>query len=94
MSVTFENEQTHEMVLDPFSNGACNFVGTLKNIPSSVAVTGCLENPGDKMHITLFSEFNRNSPMYEVDYDGNVSVLENPFQYQTGFVFFITFYYY
>ena len=82
MKVTFENDETHEMILEPFSSSTCNFIGTLKNVPSSVAVTGCLEKPGDKMHITLMSEHNRNSPMYELDYDGNVSTLENPFKHQ------------
>ena len=88
MKVTFENGISHEMILEPYSDSACNFVGQLKNVPSSVAVTGCLENPDDKMHITLLSELNRNSPMYEVAYDGTVRALESPFQHQKGYLQF------
>merc|ERR1712018_518742 len=59
MSVTFENGATHEMVLEPYSKSPCNFIGYLKSQPdSSVAVTGCLANPEDKMHITLLSDLN------------------------------------
>ena len=40
ISVTFENGENHEMILEPYTNSPCNFIGTLKNLPSSVAVTG------------------------------------------------------
>ena len=85
MAVTFENGQTHEMILEPYSNSPCNFVGKLKNNDGTVAVTGCLDNPGDKMHITLLSDLNTKSSIYELNYDGEVTALENPFKYQTGF---------
>ena len=89
IAVTFQNGGTHEMILEPYTNSPCNFIGTLKNLPSSVAVTGCMNSPGDKMHITLLSELNQNSPMYEVDYDGYVANLANPFQHQKGCDFFL-----
>ena len=54
MTVTFENGKTYEMILEPYSESPCNFIGELKNEPgSAVGVTGCLNNPGDKMYITL-----------------------------------------
>jgi len=84
MSVTFENGATHEMVLEPYSKSPCNFIGQLKNQPdSSVAVTGCLNNPEDKMHITLLSELNTRSPTFVVDFNGLVTADENPFATQT-----------
>lgn len=83
ISVTFENGQTHEMVLEPYSNSPCKFIGELKNTPSSLAVTGCLNKPGDKMHITLLSHLNTRSAIYELDYYGNAIAQENPFKYQT-----------
>ena len=85
MSVTFENGATHEMVLEPYSKSPCNFIGQLKNQPdSSVAVTGCLNNPEDKMHITLLSDLNKRSPTFVVDFNGLVTADENPFATQTG----------
>ena len=84
MTVTFENGATHEMVLEPYSETPCNFIGQLKNSPSSLAVTGCMNNPDDKMHITLLSDLNTNSAIYELDYDGHVTALENPLNNQKG----------
>ena len=93
MSVTFENGETHAMVLEPYSESPCNFIGQLENQPSSVAVTGCMTNPGDKMHITLLSDLNTKSAMYSMDFDGHVTAHENPFKYQKGlklnFIFII-----
>jgi len=83
MTVTFENGVSHDMLLEPYSNSPCNFIGELKNQPSSLAVTGCLTNPGDKMHITLLSDLNTKHYLYEVDYEGHVTAQENPFKYQT-----------
>jgi len=82
MAVTFENGQAHEMILEPYSNSPCNFVGELKNNPGTVAVTGCLDKPGDKMHITVLSDLNTKSNIYELDYNGHATALENPFKYQ------------
>lgn len=83
MTVTFENGVSHDMLLEPYSNSPCNFIGELKNQPSSLAVTGCLNKPGDKMHITLLSDLNTKSCLYEMDYEGHVTAEENPFKYQT-----------
>jgi len=83
MSVTFENGDNHAMVLESYSNSPCNFIGQLKNVPSSLAVTGCMDNPGDKMHITLLSDLNTRATTYELDYEGQVTAQENPFKSQT-----------
>ena len=84
MSVTFDNGETHEMVLEPYSKSPCNFIGTLKNVPSSLAVTGCLNTLGDKMHITLLTPFKTKSSIYELDFTGAVTAQESPFKYQKG----------
>ena len=73
MAGTFENGQTHEMVLEPDSERPCNFIGQLKNMTSSLAVTGCLNTPEDKMHITFLSHLNTKPAMYEMDYVGHVT---------------------
>ena len=85
MSVAFENGQNHEMILKPYSKSPCNFIGELKDEPgSSVGITGCLKNPGDKMYITLLSDDNTLSFAYVMDYDGKVTADENPLLQQTG----------
>ena len=84
MSVTFENGETREMVLEPYSNSPCNFIGQLKNIRSSLAVTGCMNKAGDKMHITLIADINTKAATYELGYDGQVTAQENPFKTQKG----------
>jgi hypothetical protein len=82
MSVTFENGVSYDLLLEPYSKSPCNFIGTLKDHPSTAAVTGCLNNPEDKMHITLISDLNTKSAMYEMDFNGRLKALENPFKYQ------------
>ena len=87
MSVTFENGETHEMILEPYSESEsqCNFIGSLKSEPgSSLAVTGCMEKPGDEMHITLLSAFNTLATTYTLDYDGRVTAVESPIKHQKG----------
>jgi len=83
MSVTLENGETHEMVLEPYSESPCNFIGSLKNVDSSLAVTGCMNKAGDKMHITLLSDVNTRATTYELGFDGQVTAQENPFNSQT-----------
>merc|ERR1711936_118922 len=83
MSVTLENGETHEMVLEPYSESPCNFIGSLKNVDSSLAVTGCMNKAGDKMHITLLSDVNTRATTYELGFDGQVTAQENPFKTQT-----------
>ena len=85
MKVTFENGVSDSLVLEPYSSSPCNFIGRLANHPSSAAVTGCLSQPGDKMAITMLTELNTKSHMYELDFFGNVEALENPFKDQKGF---------
>ena len=84
MSVTFDNGETHEMELEPYSETPCTFIGQLKNTPSSLAVTGCLNNDEDKMHITLLADANTKTNIYELDFNGQVTAQENPFRTQTG----------
>ena len=84
MSVTFENGISDDLILEPYSKSPCNFLGKLKNNGGSAAVTGCLNTPEDKMHITLLSDLNTKSAMYELDFHGHLVALENPFKYQKG----------
>ena len=84
MSVTFENGVSDDLVLEPYSKSPCNFIGKLKYFPGTAAVTGCLHNPEDKMHITLLTGLNTKSAMYELDFHGRLTALENPFKYQKG----------
>ena len=85
IKVTFENEVGDSLVLEPYSNSPCNFIGQLANHPSSAAVTGCLSSTLDKMFITLLTDFNSNSHIYELDFFGNVDILENPLDDQQGY---------
>ena len=85
IKVGFQSGLSHEMVLEPYSRSPCNFIGHLKNVPdSSVAVTGCLEKPGDKMHITMIAPIEAKSSIFELDFNGQVTALENPQKHQTG----------
>merc|ERR1719150_271122 len=62
----------------PELDRSCSFIGHLENHPSSAAITGCLEKPGDTLEITLLSEHNPNDSMFRVDLEGNLEVLEHP----------------
>ena len=84
--VMFENgvEDDIELVhykMNEDSVVGCNYLGHLKTQPStsSVAVTGCLNNPGDRMDVTMISENNINK-MFSVDFDGHAEVIKNPFE--------------
>merc|ERR1712110_83117 len=59
----------------------CNYHGHLHSDPSSssVAVTGCINKPGDIVDVTLISKNNANQ-MFSVDFYGNAKVIENPFK--------------
>ena len=60
--------------------GSCNYLGRLRNDPSSsVAVTGCLNLPEDRMEVTLISKNNINK-MFSVDLFGNAEMIKNPFE--------------
>jgi len=85
MSVTFDNGKTRELMLEPYSESGCNFIGEVKGEPgSSVAVTGCLNGPRDKMHITLLSDDNTLTYVYMMDFDGQVTSIEHPMKHQKG----------
>merc|ERR1711899_100176 len=85
IDVTFANGMQDALDLSHFrmheqATVGCNYHGTLKNDPSAVvAVTGCLNKPGDKMEVTLISKNNINK-MFEVDFDGNAEIIKNPFE--------------
>ena len=87
ITVHFANGVTDEMLLDEYklkkdSPPACNFIGRLKNShPSSVAVTGCLDKPGDRMEISLLSEHNHGHMLYSVCFEGKTQVIGNPFEH-------------
>jgi len=64
--------------LDSKTPIGCRYIGRLQNDPSStVAVSGCLNKPGDQMEVTMISRHN-NHMMYTVDFDGNAEIQENP----------------
>jgi len=85
IQVTFANGFQDDLELAHYrmneeSVVGCNYLGHLRNSPSSsVAVTGCLNKPGDKMEVTLISENNINK-MFSVDFYGNAEVIKNPFE--------------
>ena len=82
--VTFANGVQDDLELTQYklherSEGGCNYLGRLRNdLASSVAVTGCLNQPGDLMDVTLISKNNINK-MFSVDFFGNAKIIENPF---------------
>ena len=85
INVFFANGHEDELDLKHYklqklSVEGCNYLGHLRNTPSSsAAVTGCLNNPEDKMEITLISGHNQHK-MFSVDGAGNTSRLSSPFE--------------
>ena len=85
VKVTFANGIQDEMDLTHYRMHAdsatrCTYMGQLRgDRSSSVAVTGCLNKPGDRMEVTLISKHNINK-MFTVDFEGNAEVIENPFE--------------
>ena len=83
--VTFANGVQDDLELTQYkfherSEGGCNYLGHLQNdLASSVAVTGCLNQPGDLMDVTLISKNNINK-MFSVDFFGNAEKIANPFE--------------
>ena len=72
-------ELTHYKMKDK-SPIRCNYQGRLRQNPSSiVAVTGCLNKPGDKMEVTMFSEKAKHK-MFSVDFNGNTEPIKGPFE--------------
>ena len=85
IEVSFANGIKDDLVLThykmyPNSVGGCNYLGHLKNDDmSTAAVTGCLNNPDDKMEITLLSQHSTNS-MFAVNFLGETEVITSPFE--------------
>ena len=83
IEVVFPNGIHDELVLTQYklfkeSKGIKNYIGHLKNTPgSSVAVTGRLSEPGNRMEITLLSEHNSDE-MFEIDYFGKAKAVQVP----------------
>ena len=83
IEVTFPNGFQDEFVLEhykPFkdSKGGHNYIGYLKKTPdSSVAVTGNLAEPEDRMEITLISHHVKDK-IFEVDYFGKTTAIPIP----------------
>ena len=81
--VTFPNGNQDKFVLKHHILGdsmkkRCNYLGYIQNsVPSSVAVTGCMKNPGDKIQITMISQHSA-TRLFSIDYDGNVEEREIP----------------
>ena len=85
IEVTFTNGMKDELVLSHYKMNeeaaiGCNYLGHLRSNPSSsVCVTGCLNNPGDMMEVTMISKNNINK-MFSVDFYGNAEMIKNPFE--------------
>ena len=85
INVFFTNGHEDELDLKHYrlhelSVEGCNYLGNLRNTPSSsVAVTGCLKKPDDKMEITLISDHSPHK-MFAVDIAGNTLRLSSPFE--------------
>lgn len=82
VEVTFRNGIKDNLQLEHFHMKnmnapiGCRYIGRLQNNPwSSVAVTGCLNQPGDNMEVTMLSNHSINS-MFSVDYSGNTKALK------------------
>ena len=74
-----EIDLTHHNLHESSMN-SCNYLGNLRNTPfSSVAVTGCLKKPEDKMEITLISNRNQHT-IFTVNMEGKTQSLASPFE--------------
>ena len=82
----FQMEKTDHIVLSKFdafrgthlsSHDHCNYIGRLYHENTPVALTGCLEQPGDKMDVTIVSKHLGSSKMFQVDFHGNVEEIES-----------------
>ena len=88
IEVVFPNGFHDELVLTEYklfkgSKGNHNYIGHLKKTPeSSVAVTGSLNGPADRIQITLLSEHSTDE-MFEIDYFGRTKVIPIPLESRT-----------
>ena len=83
IQVKFENGEQDFLELKHYRSHdaaeiGCNYLGSLQSDPtSSVAVTGCLNNPVDKMEVTMIAD--NIHKMLSVDFHGRATAIENPF---------------
>ena len=68
----------------------CIYLGHLRRSPSSssVAVTGCLNKPGDMMEVTMLTPNSKNS-MFSVDFYGNTEIIKSSFQDRGKSIFLV-----
>ena len=94
IQVTFADGRKDALELNHYKHNekssiGCNYIGTLRNDPtSSVAVSGCLNKPGDKMEVTMISDYSKNQ-MFMIDFNGNAEVIHNPFAIGGTMIVFI-----
>ena len=80
IEVVFPNGFHDELVLSQYklfkgSKANDNYIGYLKNTPeSSVAVTGRLDGPADRIEVTILSEHSTDD-MFEIDYFGRTKII-------------------
>jgi len=56
---------------------ACTYMGSLMSEPdAAVAVTGCIRQPKDKMHVTIISKRSRFHKSFSIDGEGNVNLIK------------------
>ena len=83
IQVKFENGEQDFLELKHYRSHdaaeiGCNYLGSLQSDPSSsVAVTGCLNNPEDKMEVTMIAD--NIYKMLSVDFHGSPTAIKNPF---------------
>ena len=80
----FSNGEQDDLVLKHYrinehAEVGCNYLGHLQNDPySSVAVTGCLNSPEDKLEITMVSD--NYLKTVSVDFRGNTQKIKSPYE--------------
>ena len=94
IQVTFADGRKDALELNHYKHSekssiGCNYIGALRSDPtSSVAVSGCLNKPGDKMEVTMISDYSKNQ-MFAVDFNGNTEVIHNPFEIGGTMIVFV-----
>ena len=84
MQVLFANGMKYDLDLKHYRMNkltpiGCNYIGSLRGDPfSRVSVSGCINNPKDRMQVTVISKNNINK-MFNVDSFGNAEIVKAPF---------------
>ena len=91
MQVKFANGLEYDLDLKHYKMNkvapmGCNYIGKLRgDATSSVAVSGCLNSPEDRLQVTMLSR-NSKDKMFFVDALGNAEVVERPL-FDGGIIF-------